>query len=238
MFSEFNYISRMKRENGKWVKQDIKAAAKATLGYNAHRVGREKEKMERTLFGHGGALTDEQVERMIDAAPDNTYFFRLILSPDPNGENQERNLDLWKLTKDIVEFLEQRLGRENIPFIGAEHNDHTDIPHVHALILIQRMGKEILIDKETINAVRNLATKRALEQKQDRQNVQELAAVQRQKRLFIPQLQDREYAGEPLDLVACGNCGNTQSPHTKDGWWKCGSCGKELSQGREAGLSL
>jgi hypothetical protein len=237
MFSEFNYIPRMKRENGKWVKQDIKAAAKATLGYIAHRVGKEKEKMERTLFGHGGPLTDEQVERMINEAPDNTYFFRLILSPDPSGENQERNLDLWKLTKDIVEFLEQRLGRENIPFIGAEHNDHTDIPHVHALILIQRMGKEMLIDKETINAVRNLAMKRALGQKQDRQNVQELAPVQRQKRLFIPQLQDREYTGEPLDLVACGNCGNAQSPHTKDGWWKCGSCGEELSQGREAGLS-
>jgi hypothetical protein len=114
MFSEFNYIPRRKRENGKWVKQDMKAAAKATLGYIGHRVGKEKEKMDRTLFGHGGALTDEQVERMIDEAPGNTYFFRLILSPDPNGENQERNLDLWKLTKDIVELLEQRLGRENL----------------------------------------------------------------------------------------------------------------------------
>jgi hypothetical protein len=238
MFSEFNYIPRMKRENGKWIKQDIKAAAKATLGYIAHRVGKEKEKMERTLFGHGGALTDEQVERMIDEAPDNTYFFRLILSPDPNGENQERNLDLRKLTKDIVEFLEKRLDRENLPFIGAEHNDHTDIPHVHALILIQRMGREMLIDRETINAVRELATERALGQKQGRQNVRELRPVQKQQRLFIPQLLDRESAVEPLDLIACGNCGNTQSPNTKDGWRKCLSCGEALTQGREEGLSL
>src|SRR3954454_2770854 len=198
MFSEFNYIPRRKRENGKWVKQDMKAAAKATLGYIGHRVGKEKEKMDRTIFGHGGALTDEQVERMIDEAPDNTYFFRLILSPDPNGENQERNLDLWKLTKDIVELLEQRLNRENIPFIGAEHNDHTDIPHVHALILIQRMGKEMLIDKETINAVRKLATERALAQKQDRKLARNLTHVQNQKRLFIPQLLDRESAVEPI----------------------------------------
>jgi hypothetical protein len=238
MFSEFNYIPRMKKENGKWVKQDIKAAAKATLGYIGHRVGKEKEKMDRTLFGHGGALIDEQVERMIDEAPDNTYFFRLILSPDPNGENQERNLDLWKLTKDIVEFLEQRLGRENLPFIGAEHNDHTDIPHVHALILIQRMGKEMLIDKDTINAVRKMATDRALGQKQDRQNTRALRSVQKQQRIFLPRLQDQEYASEPLDLVACGNCGNTQSPHTKDGWWKCLGCGKVLTRGREEGLSL
>src|SRR3954466_3145628 len=238
MFSEFKYIPRMKKENGKWVKQNIKATAKATLGYIGHRVGKEKEKMDRTLFGHGGALTDEQVERMIDEAPDNTYFFRLILSPDPNRENQERNLDLWKLTKDIVELLEQRLGRENLPFIGAEHNDHTDIPHVHALILIQRMGKEMLIDKETINAVRALATERALGQKRDRQNVRELRPVMKQQRIYIPRLQDWETAAEPLDLVACGNCGNMQSPHTKYGWWKCFSCGQELSQGREEGLSL
>ena len=238
MFSEFKYIPRMIKEKGKWVKQNIKAAAKEKLGYIAHRVGKEKEKMERTLFGHGGPLTEEQVERMIDEAPDNTYFFGLILSPDPNGENQERNLDLWKLTKDIVELLEQRLNRENIPFIGAEHNDHTDIPHVHALILIQRIEKEMLIDKVTINAVRELATQRALGQKRDRQNVRELRPVQKQKRLFIPQLLDRESAAEPLDLVACGNCGNTQSPNTKDGWRKCLSCGEELTQGREEGLSL
>jgi hypothetical protein len=238
MFSEFKYISRMIKEKGKWVKQNIKAAAKEKLGYIAHRVGKEKEKMERTLFGHGGPLTEEQVERMIDEAPDNTYFFGLILSPDPNGENQERNLDLWKLTKDIVELLEQRLGRENLPFIGAEHNDHTDIPHVHALILIQRMGREMLIDRETIKAVYELATERALGQKQERQNVRELRPVQTQKRLFIPQLLDREIAVEPLDLVACGNCGNTQSPNTKDGWRKCLSCGEELTQGRGEGLSL
>jgi hypothetical protein len=220
MFSEFNYIPRRKRENGKWIKQDIKAAAKATIGYIAHRVGKEKERMERTLFGHGGALTDEQVERMIDEAPDNTYFFRLILSPDPNGENQERNLDLRKLTKDIVEFLENRLNRENLQYIGAEHNDHTDIPHVHALILIQRMGKEMLIDKETINAVRNLATQRALGQNQGRENVQELVPVQQQElqpvqqqqHAFLSLFQDWEPAVKPLDLVACGNCGHTQSP--------------------------
>src|SRR3954451_6844367 len=219
MFSEFKYIPRMKRENGMWVKQNIKAAAKETIGYIAHRVGKEQEKMERTLFGHGGALTDEQVERMIDEAPNNTYFFRLILSPDPNGENQERNLDLWKLTKDIVEFLEQRLGRENLPFIGAEHNDHTDIHHVHALILIQRMGNEMLIDNETINAVRNLATERALGQKQDRKHARELTPVQMQKRIFTPQLQDWEDVAKPIDQIACGNCGNVQSPYTKDGWF-------------------
>ena len=130
MFSEFKYIPHMIKEKGKWVKQNIKAAAKEKLDYIAHRVGKEQERMDRILFGHGGALTEEQVERMIDEAPDNTYFFRLILSPDPNGENQERNLDLWKLTKDIVELLELRLDRENLPFIGAEHNDHTDIPAV------------------------------------------------------------------------------------------------------------
>jgi hypothetical protein len=74
MYLEFNYIPHRKREHGRWVKQNTKSAAKATLGYNAHRVDREKQRMERILFGNGGLLTEEQALRTIDEASKNIYF--------------------------------------------------------------------------------------------------------------------------------------------------------------------
>ena len=60
-----------------------------------------------------------------------------------------------------------REAQREIPFIGAEHNDHTDIPHIHSIALIQRRGREMLIDRDTIDALREYATKMALQQKQD-----------------------------------------------------------------------
>ena len=83
MFLEFNYLPRAKKERGRWRKQDVKAHAKATLGYNAHRVGKDKEKMDRVLFGNHGTLTEEQAAQMIEAITYNTYVFRMKLSPDP-----------------------------------------------------------------------------------------------------------------------------------------------------------
>src|SRR5687767_5073735 len=129
-----------------------KAQAKETLGYNGRRPGRDEEEIDRKLFGHGGEYTSDQALQMIDDAPANTYFFRIMVSPDPNTENKDKNLDLRLLTTQLVEWLEVRLSRE-IPFIGAEHNDHTNIPHIHSIAFIQRRGREMLIDRETIYAL-------------------------------------------------------------------------------------
>ena len=176
MYTNLNYIRPGK---------NLKKRVMRSLGYIAHRTGKDKEKMERMLFGHGGPLTDEQVERMIDEAPTNTYFWRLKISPDLEAENKNRKLDLWELTKKIVGFLEQRLDRENIPFAGAEHNDHTRIPHVHAILLIQRHGREKLIDKDTLEAVRSFAVEQALEQQLARHQtlpLQPVRSIRREKR--------------------------------------------------------
>jgi hypothetical protein len=248
MFLQFNYIPRMKRERGTWVKQNIKAAAQATLGYNAHRVDKEKQRMERILFGNGGLLTEEQAMRTIDEASKKIYFFRMILNPDPKTEDRDKNTDLWKLTKELVQWLEQTLERE-IPFIAAEHDDHTDLKHIHAILLIERVGREKMITVPIINQMRELASGRALQQQQgreqvlahqqDRHRAVALPPVPKRSHALPPRRQEnfRETATQPLDLITCGDCGNMQSPHTKDGWWKCMSCGRELVRGREEGLS-
>src|SRR4051812_29543157 len=107
---------------------------------------------------------------MISQAPENTLFWRLKLSPDPNGEEEDKdkNLDLWKLTTASVQWLEKRLGDREIPFIGVEHDDHTDIRHVHALLLIQRQGREMLITPEMLDEFQKAATRIAAQQHQNR----------------------------------------------------------------------
>jgi hypothetical protein len=88
----------------------------------------------------------------------------MIISPDPEKEDKEKDLDLWELTKETVRWLEQHLGKDgiprDIPFIAAEHNDHGNLlpdgtprRHIHALMLIQRKGREMLITEETIAAM-------------------------------------------------------------------------------------
>ncbi len=192
MFSEFNYIPPGKQ---------AKNIAKASLGYIGNRPGKDLEEAARILFGNIGTLTKEQAEQLIDEAPKNTYFFRLIISPDPKSENKQKNLNLWQLTRQIVQYLEEKLERE-IPLIAAEHKN-TDIPHVHAMLLIERRGREMLITKETIAEVYELATQKALEQQQQRQRVKE------QGRGFTMQRFTQEFernAKPSFTITTCPGC--------------------------------
>jgi hypothetical protein len=192
MFTRLNYIRRG---------PNMKQQAKKHLGYIGTRPGKNKEKLERILFGHGGTYTPEQVEAMINNAPKNTYFWRLTLNPDPALENPEKDLDLWDLTREAVMWLERRLGRDgqprDIPFIAAEHNDHTDKPHIHAILLIERRGREMLITKEVLTEFKQAAAQKALGQRDARQQHPELLLEQGDELL---QVAAREQAAESTHL--------------------------------------
>jgi ribosomal protein L37AE/L43A len=223
-----------------------KAQALETLGYNGTRPGREEEEIDRKLFGHGGEYTSDQALQMIDEAPANTYFWRLIVSPDPNSENKDRNLDLRLLTTQMVDWLETRLNRD-IPFIGAEHNDHTDIPHIHAIALIQRRGREMLIDRAMTKDLIKYATKMSLEQQKDLSQEIELnvlpavaPAVQKPKENHLTQPPVFIARGEakqvfkhssvkrlPQQAHSCSNCQARQSViKLKSGVMWCKTCKK------------
>lgn len=168
VYSHFNYIPHNKF---------ARAKAKATLGYNETRKGKEGEEIERKLFGNQGTVTREQAEWLIEKASEQTYFFRWILSPDVNEENGEKDLDLWQLARDGVRWLEERLQRQGeIQLIGAEHNDHTGIPHIHAILLIERRGRDLILNKRDIDEFREVVHKLALEQRRNRQQGREIAA--------------------------------------------------------------
>jgi hypothetical protein len=66
--------------------------AKASIRYLAHRPGKEHAKMSRPLFGSDGVMTRQEAYGMIDAAGTGSVFYRLVLSPDPQREDTEKDL--------------------------------------------------------------------------------------------------------------------------------------------------
>jgi hypothetical protein len=244
-----NYIPHDKQARSK---------AKATLGYNETRVGKNGEEIERQLFGKSGPLTKEQAERLLESASRNTYFWRMRLSPDPNGENAEKTLDLWELTRDAVRWLEERIGREGeIGLIGAEHDDHTEIAHIHAILLIERKGREKILTKDDINEFREAVAQMALDKKLNRQLAVEREQVQHQEakeerqevstgvQLAIPARKPRtaslpaREATYALRRSICVICRDDRGRELADeGVERCPGCGRVLGRRKEATLAL
>jgi hypothetical protein len=243
VYSHFNYIPHNKF---------ARAKAKATLGYNETRKGKDGEEIERKLFGNQGTVTREQAEWLIENASKQTYFFRWILSPDVNEENGEKDLDLWQLARDGVRWLEERLQRQGeIQLIGAEHNDHTGIPHIHAILLIERRGRDLILNKKDIDEFREVVHKLALEQRRNRQQGREIAAQEAtqatQHRNEIPPQTRKAVLGhqtarEPTFITGPAIClvcrGERAVELLEEGQERCPACGRELSRRKEAALHL
>lgn len=147
-----------------------KAAAKATIRYLVHRPGRDGRQARRELFGIDGVLAKSQAYRMIDEAKRGTAFFRLVISPDPNQEDMQKDLYLWEITTQTLLRLEERLHKD-IPFLAVEHTDHTPHRHVHVVALVA--GRLIPQD---FKALREAATAAALLQRQERDLAREQKA--------------------------------------------------------------
>jgi ribosomal protein S27AE len=154
-----------------------------------------------------------------------------------------------------VQWLEKRLGNREIPFIGVEHDDHTDIRHVRALLLIQRQGREMLITPEILDEFQKTATWLAAKQHEipgqtvtldDLQQAQEGQQVAPRRREVIVPSRTQSSAvtlsygakGGSVrrskdDRPTCPNCGmGTVMQKLKDGRTRCGLCGIVLSAGR------
>ena len=81
---------------------------------------------------------------MIDEAEKGSIFFRFVLSPDPKGEDTERDLHLREVTEQTMQSLEERLHKE-VSWVAAEHDDHTPKRHVHVLAIARgRLHREDL----------------------------------------------------------------------------------------------
>ena len=223
-----------------------RAKIKATFRYNAHRRGKDGEKLSRLSFGWDGEIEKLDAYEMIDNAEKGTIFFRFKISPDPKKENSQKDLDLWTLTRQVMLKL-QGIKRQDIQFIATEHNDHTDIPHIHAIVLLK--GK---IFNEDIKVLRQTATQQALLQRRARDLVQH----HQQKRDYLQRSIDRLSVSRRSSRsigMAGGIARRTREPHitprrfcscglvismkrVREGKDKCFKCG--LKQEQSMGLSL
>src|SRR5690348_6516745 len=97
-------------------------AAKAAVRYIENRPGKNGAKTPRTLFKADGRAERGEVYDMIDQAAKGSYFFRLVISPDPQREDSDRNLSLREITERTIQSLEDRF-RCPLQWVATVHAD-------------------------------------------------------------------------------------------------------------------
>jgi hypothetical protein len=142
--------------------------AKASVRYIENRPGRDGTKIVRTLFNADGKLERGDAYAMIDQAANGSYFFRLVISPDPKAEDSNKNLRLRVLTEKAIASLEDRFQRP-LQWVAAIHADHADHRHIHAIAIVPAR-----LQVQDFQRMRSAATAAALEQ------VQQLALAREQ----------------------------------------------------------
>src|SRR3989442_13671263 len=104
------------------------AGAKASIRYMEHRPGKDNEKITRNLFGSDGLMGRWEAYRMIDEAEKGSYFFRFVISPDPQKEDTDKDIFLREITEKTMLSLEDRV-QQPLQWVAVEHTDHA--PHRH-----------------------------------------------------------------------------------------------------------
>jgi hypothetical protein len=149
--------------------------AKATIKYIQHRPGKDHERKARNLFGIDGSMGRWQAYRMVEDAPKGRYFYRFIINPDPVNEDKEKDLPLREIIEQTMQTLEERL-QQQIQWVAAIHDDHTDKRHIHALAVVKGRLK-----REDLEALIQAATLEAQLQRGARDLMQEVEAYQRER---------------------------------------------------------
>src|SRR6266702_4501416 len=140
-------------------------AGKANIRYIQNRRGKDGAKITRTLYGVDGKMEHTEAYQMIDEAPKENYFYRLIINPDPKKEDTQRDIYVSKVTEKTMRGLEDRLRRQ-IEWVASLHDDHTPLRHVHILAILPRK-----LQVHDLNALRQIATEAALDQRRERDKI-------------------------------------------------------------------
>jgi len=135
--------------------------AKASVRYIENRPGKDGARCVRTLFKADGKVERSEVYDMIDQAAKSSYFFRLVISPDPKSEDSDKHLRLRELTEKAMQSLEARF-RQPLQWVAAIHADHTEHRHVHAIAIVPER-----LNVQDFQSMKRAATAAALEQLQE-----------------------------------------------------------------------
>ncbi len=144
------------------------AGAKAYIRYIEHRPGKDNAKITRTLWGMDGKMERVEAYRMIDTMGKGSTFYRFVISPDPAKEDTQRDLFLRELTEQTMMSLEDRF-QQRIQWVAATHDDHTSYRHIHILALLPKK-----LQVHDLKELRKAATETALEQRKERDLLQEM----------------------------------------------------------------
>jgi hypothetical protein len=218
--------------------RDAASRAKATLRYITHRRDRDGMRLTRTLFGFDGPLTKAHGYQMIDAAPKGTFFYRIVISPDPTREDRFRDLNLQELTLDTMLAVEARLHQQ-VQFVATLHDDHSPHRHVHTLVLLR--GRRLT--RGDFRALRAEVTSRARSQRllRDRTREQYLGTWPSRTLRTLYQASPvplwRRFRGAPpYQSYTCALCGYHQALPYKVTGYRCPLDGLFLRRGQGRGL--
>lgn len=133
--------------------------AKAAVRYIVNRPGKDGVRVVRTLFTADGKVERAEAYAMIDQAAKGSYFYRLVVSPNPQCEDGSKNLSLRDLTEKTIRSLEDRF-QQPVQWVAAIHADHAEHRHIHALAIVPQR-----LDVPDLQRLRRAATEAALEQR-------------------------------------------------------------------------
>jgi hypothetical protein len=134
-------------------------SAKASVRYIENRPGRDGARVVRTLFTADGKVGRAEVYTMIDQAAKGSYFFRLVISPDPKSEDGDKNLRLRELTELTIKCLEDRF-QQPLQWVATIHADHAEHRHIHAIAIVPKR-----LQVQDFQRMRSAATEEAREQR-------------------------------------------------------------------------
>lgn len=160
------FIAKRYTRSGKEAKQKIR--------YIQNRKGKDGEKVSRTLLGYGGTVKRAEAYELIDEAPKGSYFYHLIINPDPEKEDTYKDIYIPRVTQETMNGLAEQLGYQ-FDYVSAIHADHSDKRHVHIVAILPRR-----LNRDDLALGRDVATEAALGERRERDHIRE-AQKQRQK---------------------------------------------------------
>jgi hypothetical protein len=134
-------------------------AAKAAIRYIGNRPGKDGAKTQRSLFNADGKMERSEAYQMVDQAQKGSYFFRLVISPDPNREDTGKDLSMREVTEKTMASLEKRFNTP-LQWVAVIHADHAPHRHVHAIAILPER-----LNVRDFQLLREAATEAALEQR-------------------------------------------------------------------------
>jgi hypothetical protein len=148
--------------------------AKASIRYIENRPGKENEKITRSLFGSDGKMERMEAYSMIDDAEKGSIFFRFVISPDPEKEDTQKDLQLREITERTMQQLEKQI-KKTVQWVAAIHNDHAPHRHVHVVAVIK--GR---LNSQDFYQMRKEATEASVDQRRELDLMREQMQVREQ----------------------------------------------------------